>query len=389
MKKVTLYITVVLVFAVLLFVGWKLSTNQNINRDQNLYTDKSSEATGVIKIGAALALSGDSSTVEWGEASKNGAQLAVQDINAHGGIDGKKLELVIEDMQSSSKGSVSAVTKLLSVDKVKGVLVTWLDVYQGAAPLAATYNIPIITPDGGIEAINGEKVYPGVYSTWYRTDVKAEKIVAHMAKQGIKKLAGVYQNDSYYSDFSNRVKKYADTYGITVVETELINSGTVSMSTQLLKIQHAKPDAVIFGLYDEKNVYSLLKAHHESMPQVKLFGDELVQDYYKQERYAGLFEGATYFHASAPESGFAARYKEVYKKDPAFGAGTSYDAVMILAGWLANSAKHSSVSEYIDNSDFETVSFGKMKFDRIGGVDTANNQFDLFRIKGGVAEKVI
>lgn len=385
MKKVTLYIVAVLAVAVFFVVGWKSGADNKLNP----HVGETGEVVDVIKIGAALALSGDSSIVEWGEASKNGALLAVQEINTRGGINGKKLELVIEDIQSSSKGSVSAVTKLLSADKVKGVLVTWLDVYQGAAPLAATYDIPIITPDGGIEAINGEKVYPNVYSTWYRTDVKAEKIVSYMAKQGITRLAGVYQNDSYYSDFANRVKKYADKYGIVLVETELINSGTVNMSTQLLKIQYAKPDAIIFGLYDEKNVYSLVKTRRESMPKVKLFGDELVQDYYKQDRYKGLFEDTVYFHASFPQDGFVTKYREAYKKDPAFGAGTSYDAVMILAGWFANSATYGSVSEYIDNSEFETVSFGKMKFDRIGGVDTANNQFDLFRIKGGVAEKVI
>ncbi len=341
-----------------------------------------------IKIGAALALTGDASTVSWGEASKNGAQLAVEDINAKGGVNGKKVELLIEDMQSNSKGSVSAVTKLVTVDKAQAVILSWLDVYQGAAPLAETYNVPIITPDGGIEAINGEKIYKNVFSTWYRTDVKARKIVDYMAAHGVKTLAGLYQNDSYYTDFSSRIEKYAAGKGIKIVATERVNEGTTDIRSQVLKIKSAKPDAIMFGLYDDGNIYNFLKMHAESFPGVQLYGDELVQDHYQLKKYEGLYDGTVYFHAAMPKTDFVERYKARFGVEPMFGAGTTYDAVMILAKMLSEGVSRGEYDSYLQTHSFDTVSYGQMTFDEIGGVKTANNQFDLWRVEGDRAVKV-
>ncbi|GKT37072.1 Leu/Ile/Val-binding protein like protein, partial [Aduncisulcus paluster] len=69
----------------------------------------------VIKIGAILPLTGDAAA--WGIPPKNAALLAVEQINADGGINGKKLELIVEDGGCDPKMGVSAINKLLSVDK--------------------------------------------------------------------------------------------------------------------------------------------------------------------------------------------------------------------------------------------------------------------------------
>ena len=83
-----------------------------------VFSHKSSAptSTGPIQIGAALALTGDAAT--WGEAERNGINLALKEINANGGINGRNLELATEDTKSSSKDSVSAVQKLINFDNV-------------------------------------------------------------------------------------------------------------------------------------------------------------------------------------------------------------------------------------------------------------------------------
>ncbi len=341
-----------------------------------------------IKIGGAFGLTGDAAS--WGEAAKNGAELAVRDINAQGGIHGHPLELIVEDMRSSSAGSISAVTKLISFNKVKAIVgPTWLDSYQGAAELVKDKNIILISPDAGIEAVNGNIIHPNVFSTWYRTDVKAKIISEYMANHGVKKLAQIYQNDPYYTDFAARVKKYSEARGITIVSTELVDSGVADLRTQTLKLKSSGADAVIFALYDEKAVINFLKTKHNILPHLPMYGDEFINDHYAQPDYKDLYDGVVYFSASAPDKGFRKSYVETYKTDPVFGAATSYDAVIAIAAMLRDKGIDTNYNSYLRSQPFHGAAYGTFTFDAIGGVQADNNQFDLFKITNNNAEKII
>ncbi|MDB5259331.1 MAG: Extracellular ligand-binding receptor [Candidatus Taylorbacteria bacterium] len=355
------------------------------------YIQRKSDAdSGIVRIGGVFGLSGDVSSVSWGEAARNGTQLAIDDINARGGIRGKKVELITEDMQSTSRGSVSAVSKLINIDHVASIVgPTWLDVYQGAADLIAEKNIVLISPDAGIEAVNGTKVHKNVFSAWYRTDVKAKLIAEYMAKHGVKRLAVMLQNDAYYSDFSARMSKYAALNGIEVVATELVNEATTDIRTPALKLAAAKPDVIIFGLYDEKTIINFLNLHKDTFPKIALYGDEFVHDHYFKPEYQNLYEMATYFHAAMPESDFVQRYKKRFGTEPEFGAGPAYDSTMIIAKMLEDEGLDSKgYDAYLRSHEFDTVSYGNMTFDAIGGVQSSNNQFDLWQIRNNKAIKV-
>ena len=363
-----------IVALIIVFVGWQMyqAKNQNDN---------------VIKLGGAFDLTGDASA--WGEVAKNGAILAVDEINTHGGINGKQIQLISEDMHSTSEGSVSAVSKLLNVDNVAAIIgPTWLDVYQGAAPLVKNNNVLMITPDGGIEAINGEAVNRNVFSTWYRSDVKAKLIAQHMANAGVKRLAIAVQNDSFYSDFSGRVKKYAQQFGITVVDLELINSGTSDMRTVVLKIKSLQPDAVMIGLYDEEGLLGFLRARQQIDPQLVLYGDELLADFVNKEPYTSLLDGVEFFHATNAADAFNTAYKARFGSDPIYGAAPAYDATMIIAKALSDKGVGADFNDYLRQTTFRTVSYGDMTFDAIGGVKTANNQFDLKVLHAGVVKSI-
>ncbi len=246
-----------------------------------------------------------------------------------------------------------------------------------------------MTPDGGVEAINSPINHKNVFSTWYRTDVKAKLMVEYMAKNGIKKLALMYQNDPYYNDLAKRIEKYAALNNITIVDAEKINEGTADVRTPALKIRDSQPDAVFFGLYDEKDIYNLLKIHKDTFLGVTLYGDEFVHDHYGRPEYKDLYEDAVYFHAAAPASDFVAKYKARFGSEPVFGAGPAYDATMILARMLEEKGLNASdYDTYLLTTTFDSVSYGSMTFDDIRGVKTANNQYDLWKIQNNKAVKV-
>src|SRR3972149_8364316 len=73
-----------------------------------------------LKIGAILPLSGDAAS--WGEAGKEGIELAIDEVNGKGGINGKKVAIIYEDTQAQPEKGASAMLKLTSIDKVPAVI---------------------------------------------------------------------------------------------------------------------------------------------------------------------------------------------------------------------------------------------------------------------------
>jgi branched-chain amino acid transport system substrate-binding protein len=345
----------------------------NKESDKNL-------SEGSVKIGAALPLTGDASI--WGEAALNGIKLAVKEINDKGGINNKKLELNIEDTRSTSKDSVSAVSKLQNIDGAKALLVGWLDVYQGAESVLKPDTL-MISPDAGIEGVNGTKMHTNVFSTWYRTQPKSELAIKHMVNDGKKKLYIIAQNDSYYATAVGFMEEAAAKYGIEIVGKEMLNSGT-DMQTILAKADVKKPDAVFVALYDEKQNVDFLKKHSSLLSSnVSIYGDEFIQQNYARTDYnSAWFEEFYFYGPKTPNASFFNKYKSTYNVDPVFGASTAYDSVYMIAKALKDNP--TDLNSYMRQTKFDTVSYGTVTFDALGGVATPESYFVMKQIKNGV-----
>jgi branched-chain amino acid transport system substrate-binding protein len=332
-----------------------------------------------IKIGAALALTGDAA--EWGEQSLNGAKLAVSEINAKGGINGKQLELIVEDTKSTSKDSVSAVSKLQNVDGARALLVSWLDVYQGAESVLKD-DAYIISPDSGIEAVNGETVKPRVYSTWYRTGPKSELAVKHMAENGVKTLYLIAENDSYYTGALNFMKVAAAKYGVEIVGTDQPTSAD-SLKSIMIKVKDKSPDAVFFAFYDEAKNYEFLSKRKSFLgDSVKVYSDEFTRQNYQNETFPkGSFDGIYFYSPQSPEKKFGELYKATYNSDPVFGASTAYDAVYMIAEVSKKTPEN--IDAFMRSTTFDTASYGKVIFDAIGGVQSKENYFEIKQVVDG------
>ncbi len=333
-----------------------------------------------IKIGAAMALTGDAAV--WGESSLNGIKMAVNEINTNGGINGRQINLVVEDTRSNSKDSISSVSKLQNIDNVDALLISWLDVYQGAESILKP-NTLMISPDAGIEGANGNKIHPNVFSTWYRTQPKSELAVKHMAEHGKKTLYIIAQNDSYYATVVSFMEEAAKKYGVEVVGKDLLNSGT-DIQAIMVKVNEKKPDAVFVALYDEKENVTFLKRNKFLLnSSISVYGDEFVeQNYIKADYSKDWFENFYFYGPKTPESSFFNKYKTLYKVDPVFGASTAYDAVYMIARALKD--RPLDLNSYMRSTKFSTVSYGGVTFDKLGGIETPENYFVMKQIKDGL-----
>ena len=120
---------------------------------------ESNESGNTLTIGAALALTG--SAAPFGVGELNGLTLATEEWNSRGGISNQRLVLKVEDTKASNAGTVTAVTKLISVDRFRYLLgPTWLDSYGGALPIAEKAGVLLLTPSAAITVVKRE---PGQY----------------------------------------------------------------------------------------------------------------------------------------------------------------------------------------------------------------------------------
>ncbi len=335
-------------------------------------------SSGVIKIGAALALSGDAAP--WGEVSKKAAQLAIDRINELGGINGDKIELVIEDTKSSSKDSVSAVSKLVNVDKVQAVMITWLDSYPGAES-AVPLTIPLFSPDAAVESVNVPVNHPNVFSLWYRTAAKARVTIGDMVQFGIKRLYVVTLNDAYYATLRQFLLAEAKKQGVVVVGDEALNTGD-DTRTIVAKMKHEKPDAVFFGSYDDKLSIAFFKRYSELKGGVPMWGDEFVEQDISNQNFNPIWlEGVRYYVPAESSPTFSKAYTDRFGEVPRFSAQTTYDTVNILAAYLK--AKPKEVSEYMRSTVFDTATYGSVTFDAVGGIVAKSEAITMKKIVKG------
>ncbi|HXE22163.1 MAG TPA: ABC transporter substrate-binding protein [Rhodoferax sp.] len=199
-----------------------------------------------IKLGMAEALSGGAA--QYGISIRNGFQLAADEINAAGGVNGDKLQLVIEDEQGKKEEAINVFKKLIFQDKVLMVFgPTLSNSAQAADPIAqAAKTVAFGTSNtaDGITSI-GNYVFRNSVT---EADVLPETLRVAIKHAHIKKVAVMYGNDDVFtkSGYDNFKKALEDAH-IPVTTTETFAKGDVDFKAQLTKIKATHPDAIVLS----------------------------------------------------------------------------------------------------------------------------------------------
>jgi branched-chain amino acid transport system substrate-binding protein len=199
-----------------------------------------------IKIGVTEALTGGAA--QYGNNIRNGLQLAADDINAAGGINGSKLDLIIEDEQTKKEEAINAFKKLIFQDKVLMVFgPTLSNSALSAQPLAQAAKIVAFGTSNTVDGITD----PGDYI--FRNSVTESAVIpvtvkTAQAKLGLKKVAVMYGNNDALSKGGYEIfkKALADDH-IDTTDTETFSTGDVDFKAQLTKIKGTNPDAIVLS----------------------------------------------------------------------------------------------------------------------------------------------
>lgn len=293
-----------------------------------------------LKIGVAEALSGGAA--QYGAAIKNGFQLAADEINAAGGINGNKLVLQVEDEQGKKEEAINVFKKLIFQDKVLMVFgPTLSNSAQAADPIAQagkTVAFGTSNTADGITSI-GDFIFRNSVT---EADVLPETIKVAAKHTGIKKVAVLYGNDDVFtkSGYDN-FKKALEDLKIPVTTTETFAKGDVDFKAQLTKIKASKPDAIVLSALIAEGAPIMVQARQlginvpfiggNGMNSVKVF------DLAKGSS-DGLWVGSPWSieNNTPTNTKFIGAYKAKYNVAPDQFAAQAYDAMYIAAGAIKN-----------------------------------------------------
>lgn len=338
MKK-TLALLTAIILTMTIFAGCSQSTSNN--------PDKANSDT--IKIGINYELSGGVAT--YGQSSVEGIELAIEEINKAGGVNGKQLEAVKYDNKSDEAQATTLATKLMTQDKVVAVLgPATSGAFKATIPVALQNKIPVASGSATADDVTVDKsgtVKDYAFRICYNDSYQGTAMAFYALNNLSKSKAVVIMDSS--SDYGkglaeNFVKTFEENGGTIVAQEAYVKDDT-DFNSILTKIKGQDFDVIyIPGYYQEAGLIikqaralgidvPVLGADGFDSPKlVELAGAEALNEVYFSNHYSSLDE-------SKVVQDFIAAFKAKYNKEPDAFNALGYDLAKFVAEGIKNASE--------------------------------------------------
>ncbi len=200
-------------------------------------------AADPIKLGAFFDLTGAGSAI--GTPTKLVAEMVVKKINGEGGINGRPLQLVIADDEGDPTKAAIIAKKFIESDKVVAIIgPTRTDTGMAAKPIIEQMKVPTFMCVGGDPVVTVPP-FKWTFKSPQRTSVAVKKTYDYLKRKGIQNIAIITSADGFGRDGKNWLEKLAVEYGLKIITGESFQATDNDMTTQLIKIKAASPEAII------------------------------------------------------------------------------------------------------------------------------------------------
>lgn len=308
-------------------------------------------ASNTFKIGGIGPTTGDAAV--YGESVMNGAQIAVDEINAAGGINGYQIEFKFEDDTTTPEVAINAYNTLKDwgMDVLLGTVTT--GACLGVVEKTAADNMFQITPSASNkDVVAGDNVFQVCFTDPNQGVASAQYFADHNLGS---KIAVIYNSsDEYSQGVYEAFKKKADELGLNIVEVQTFTKDTKSeFSAQVKACADAGADLVFLPFYYNEAALVLTEAANEGYSPI-FFGVDGMDGILNVDGFdTSLAEGVyllTPFAADASDDltkSFVATYEEKYGSTPTQFAADGYDGVYIIKAAIekAGLTPEASVSE--------------------------------------------
>ncbi len=330
---------------------------------------KSGASSNEILLGHYASMTGSEAT--FGQSTDNGIRMAVDEINAAGGIGGKKFRLITYDDKGDPREAATAVTRLVTNDHVTAVLgeVASKLSLEGA-PICQANGVPMITPSSTNPKVTevGDMIFRVCF-----IDPFQGLVCAKFARDNLKaeKAAILYdQSQTYSVGLQAEFEKAFVKLGGTISTKQAYQKGEQDFSAQLTAIRATKPDVVFIpGYYND--VGTIASQARKLGITVPLLGGDGWESPKLAEIGGDAINGCYYSNHYSPQDpsprvqNFIQKYKERYKSTPDSMAALAYDATNILRHAIETAKSETGAAiaaEIAKTKDFDGVT-GKITID--------------------------
>lgn len=315
--------------------------------------DNSGSSGNDIPIGHVASMTGDTAT--FGVSADEGIRLALEEINAAGGVLGKQIRVITEDDRSVTSEARTAANKLITRDGVVALLGEIASSRSiAAAPVAQKAQIPMLTPGSTNPKVTQEGEY--IFRTCFTDDFQGEAIARFaMENLGAKRFAMLY---AVNSDYSVGLRDYITQYvnnngGQILVELSYSEKSDKDFKGQLTRIKESNPEVIFVpGYYTEVGL--IAKQARQLGINVPLIGGDGWDSDVTLESGGAAVNGCFFTNHYSPDEQrpivqqFVNAYKAKYNgKVPDAMAVLGYDAMRVMADAItrANSTEGAKIRE--------------------------------------------
>lgn len=329
----------------------------------------SKSSSNEIKIGVAGAMTGDNAI--WGTSELKAAQLAVDEVNAKGGVLNKKIVLVPEDDQCDAKQAASVAQMFVSNKDIVGVIG---HLFSGAALAAAPIYQQNSMPYIAVTASNPKIPQVGDYIFQINVNdnvASAQTADYTVSKLGAKNIAIIYDNSDYGKAFKDGFAAEAQKLGAQITDVETYVGGQdQDFSVQLTKIATKHPDTVLLAGY-AKEAGLIVQQAKQLGVKVQFVGEDGDNDPLFLKLGGTAAEGTivtTYFDRSVQDpvaKAFVEKYEKTYNTEAFSDTPYAYDAMntMVDAIRRAGSTDKKAIRDAIASTNGLQGVSGSISFD--------------------------
>lgn len=299
--------------------------------------------SGEILVGEYGSLTGPQAT--FGQSNHNGVMMAADEINAAGGINGRKIKVLTEDDQSKTEEAANAVTKLISQNSVTAILGEVASSCSiAAAPICQSNKVPMISPSSTNDDVTKKGDY--IFRTCFTDSYQGENIAKYVAQQLHLKRAAILTDvkNDYSTGLTRVITQTFTQLGGQIVGNQSYSNGDSDFRSQLTAIKGMNPQVIFVpGYYTD--IGQIAQQARDLGITVPLAGGDgwespkLIE--IGGKALEGCFYTNHYFYGDpAPlVRNFVQRYKDRYGQTPDAMAALGYDAMKVLADAMKRAKK--------------------------------------------------
>jgi len=328
-----------------------------------------------LRIGVLFPMTGEAGS--YGEKGRDAVLLAVDEVNASGGVHGQPVRAFFEDSKADPATGMSAARKLISADRVNAIEGDIVSaVTLAVAPIAESNHVVLLSPTSSAPAIADAGEY--VYRIWPSDLEEGRAIATYAATAGYRRAGVLYMNNDYGQAIAGIFKSRFHELGGGVVSLEGYQGSDSDFRPFLAKLRSSRADVLYIAGYFADTA-TIVRQAREVGITVPLLGTTAIEDPQFLNLAGPAAEGIVYPLATGfdPSTGdpvgsaFVKAFRSRYRREPGWVEAHSYDAFKLLC-YVAERSQIPLTGEELrrglDNMGAYQGVTGSIRFDRNGDV---------------------